>query len=96
VNVLQHNSEIGRVVYSKAGRDAGRYYIIASVLNEEYVYICDGDLRKIESPKKKKVKHLSLTDRYIDEVRSNILSGLKVSNSQIKKFLQSEDINKEV
>ena len=96
MNVLQDNSEIGRVVYSKAGRDAGRYYIIVSVLNEEYVYICDGSLRKIESPKKKKVKHLNLTDKYTDEIRNNIFSGLKVSNSQIKKFLQSEDINKEV
>jgi ribosomal protein L14E/L6E/L27E len=96
VNVLQYNAQIGRVVYSKAGRDAERYYIIISVLNEEYVYICDGDLRKIDNPKKKKVKHLVFTDIYTDEIRNSIFSGIKVSNSQIKKFLQSEDINKEV
>ena len=96
MNVLHYDSEIGKVVYSKAGRDAGGYYIITSVLNEEYVYICDGNLRKIENPKKKKVKHLNLTDKYSDEIRTNILSGLKVTNLQIKKFFQSEDINKEV
>jgi ribosomal protein L14E/L6E/L27E len=96
VNVLDYNAEIGRVVYSKAGRDAEKYFIITSVLNEEYVYICDGDLRKIENPKKKKIKHLEFTDIIAEDIRNSILLGIKVSNSQVRKFLQCEDFNKEV
>ena len=94
--MLQYNTMIGRVVYSLAGRDAKKYFIIVSVLNDEYVYVSDGDLRKLENPKKKKIKHLRFTDIYADEVRELIFSGAKVSNSKINKFLQSEDINKEV
>ena len=89
-------TQVGRLVFSKAGRDAGRYYIIVSVLNDQYVYICDGDLRKIEKPKKKKVKHLNLTDIYFEEIQNSFFSRIKVNNSHIKKFLQSEDIYKEV
>jgi ribosomal protein L14E/L6E/L27E len=96
VNVLDYNTEIGRVVYSKAGRDSERYFVIISVLDDEYIYICDGELRKIENPKKKKLKHLKFTDIVSEDVKNSLLSGMKVSNSQVKKFLQSEDFNKEV
>ena len=46
----------GQIVYSKAGRDKKRCFIILKV-EGEYVYLADGELRKVESPKKKKVKH---------------------------------------
>lgn len=93
---MQYNAMIGRVVYSLAGRDAKKYFIIISVLNDEYVLVSDGDLRKIEGPKKKKIRHLRFTEVYADEIREFICSGIEVSNSKINKFLQSEDINKEV
>ena len=93
---MNYNTQIGKLVYSKSGRDAGRYYIVISVLNEEYVYICDGDLRKLENPKKKKIKHLRFFNFVADDIRSNILLEKNISNSQIKKFLQSKDFNKEV
>lgn len=91
--MLQYSTLIGRVVYSLTGRDAGKYFIIVSVLDDEYVYLSDGDLRKIENPKKKKTKHLRFTDVYADEIRQLMFSGAKISNSKVNKFLQSEDIN---
>jgi len=48
----------GRVVCSKAGRDAKRMFIILQALDERHVTIADGDLRKVASPKKKKYMHL--------------------------------------
>ena len=36
---MKDNGQIGRVVYSKAGRDKGRFFMVIGVLNEEYVYI---------------------------------------------------------
>lgn len=87
---------IGKVVYSKAGRDADKYYLIVSELDDEYVYISDGDIRKIENPKKKKLKHLNIEDKTCEDIRNLLLAGHRVSNTQIRKFLQSEDINKEV
>lgn len=43
----------GQIILSKAGRDAGRYFVVIDILNSEYVLIADGDLRKIDRPKKK-------------------------------------------
>jgi ribosomal protein L14E/L6E/L27E len=96
VNGLDENSLLGKVVNSKAGRDIHRNFIVVGILNNEYVYISDGDLRKIEKPKKKKVKHLDFTGIVDKEVRELILSKEEVTNSKIKIFLQSEDIRREV
>jgi ribosomal protein L14E/L6E/L27E len=96
VKILKDNGQIGRVVYSKAGRDKGRFFMVIGVLNEEYVYISDGSLRFVEKPKKKKVKHLVFTNEVADEVRIELLAGNEVSNLIIRKFLQSHDMNKEV
>lgn len=93
---MEQNDHIGKVVYSKAGRDKDRLFVIVAKLNEEYVYISDGSLRIIENPKKKKIKHLSFTNILSEEIRELILSGNTINNSLIRKFLQSHDMNKEV
>jgi ribosomal protein L14E/L6E/L27E len=86
-----NNNYLGAVVYSKAGRDIDRKFIIMDIINEEYVNISDGDLRKVEKPKRKKLKHLIITDVVFDD----ILSKKIVSNSEIRKFLQSLGSSKE-
>ncbi|WP_308011379.1 KOW domain-containing RNA-binding protein [Clostridium tagluense] len=96
MNGLDENTLLGKVVNSKAGRDMHKKFIVVGILNSEYVYISDGDLRKIEKPKKKKVKHLNLTDTVAEEIKDSILSKKEVTNSKIKIFLQSADIRKEV
>ena len=96
MNNLDDNNYIGRVVYSKQGRDAEKYFVVLGVINKEYVYIADGSLRTVEKPKKKKVKHLIFTDRVAEEIRDLVLNGQMISNSKIKRFLQSEDNDKEV
>jgi ribosomal protein L14E/L6E/L27E len=96
VNDLNEDIHIGRVVYSKCGRDSKKYFVVTQTINEEYVYIADGNLRTIQKPKKKKIKHLILSAYVSDEIKNLVLSGEKISNSQIKKFLQSADNNKEV
>ena len=93
---MEQNSLVGKVVNSKAGRDMHRNFIVVEILDSEYVYISDGELRKIEKPKKKKVKHLNFTDTVAEEIREIILSEKQVTNSKIKIFLQSADIRKEV
>ena len=50
--------EAGRVVLSRMGRDAGRYFIVVSELDQEFVLMADGALRKAARPKKKRRKHL--------------------------------------
>ena len=51
-------SLLGSIAISLAGRDKGRTFIIVGVLDEAYVLVADGRKRKIEKPKKKKMKHI--------------------------------------
>lgn len=92
---------LGQVVHSRAGRDKDRYFIIVGIINSDYVLISDGDLRKIEKPKKKKVKHLVVHDSIAYEIKEKLEAGLRISNSDIKKILMSlgllnQSDNKEV
>ena len=50
--------QIGQFVKSRAGRDKGNVYIVTKIIDDKYVEVVDGDLRKLEKPKKKKVMHL--------------------------------------
>lgn len=87
---------IGRLVYSKSGRDAGRPFIIVDVINDEYVHICDGHLRPVEKPKKKKIKHLNITDIDSEQIEEMFKNKDRVSNREIRKYLQHMNSNKEV
>lgn len=50
---------VGQVVQSKAGRDKGRFFIVIDLPDEAHALIVDGGLRKINRPKRKKLKHLT-------------------------------------
>jgi len=74
--------ELGRLVISKQGRDAGRPFVIIEMLESGYVLIADGDLRKTERPKKKKVKHL-IPKPVLLTIETN------TGNSEIRKAIQA-------
>ncbi|MGE5328556.1 MAG: hypothetical protein ACM3KR_03505 [Deltaproteobacteria bacterium] len=80
--------ELGQIVLSKCGRDKKKYFFVVQIdESEEYVFIANGDSRRIERPKKKKVKHL--VPLYIDEtVKGKVLIGSKITNSDLKKHLK--------
>jgi hypothetical protein len=50
---------IGELATSKAGHDKDRLYMIVGE-EGECVYLCDGRLRGVEHPKKKKKKHIQI------------------------------------
>ncbi len=55
----------GMVVRSRAGRDAGRWFVITA-LEGNYALLADGDLRRLEKPKRKKLMHLAGTKTVLD------------------------------
>lgn len=79
---------IARVVISKSGRDQGRVFVITKVVNERFVMIVDGDLRKIENPKMKNIRHLQITNMKADDVASYLARGELPANHVIKKNLR--------
>lgn len=76
----------GRVVRSKSGRDKGELLIILSN-DEEYAYVANGDLRKVDRPKKKKLKHLQLTCFVSEQIASRLEADGVVENHQVRKAL---------
>ena len=77
---------IGSVVISKAGRDKGRSFIVVAQ-EDEFVYLCDGDLRKSDCPKKKKRTHLAATNIVCDYIGDKIKDSKKVTNTEIRRAL---------
>ena len=74
--------EPGRVVISTQGRDAGRYFIVLQVIDDQFVLMADGLTRKVDHPKKKKVKHLRPKPILVE------VDGAKLPN----KHLQDSDL----
>lgn len=62
---------VGSLVYSKAGRDKQNMFLVLELENG-YAYIADGDVRKSEKPKKKKLIHLQKTNYVFDNVSKDI------------------------
>lgn len=84
---------VGQIVRSKAGRDKDRHFIVIKKVDCEYVLIADGDLRKVDNLKKKKVKHLYKYNLISDEVRKRISNDDKITNLLLRKELEKLDLN---
>lgn len=78
---------IGSVVKSKAGRDKGDLFIVLRCENE-YTYLANGDLRKVDKPKKKKLKHLQGTNFVSEFISDKMRNVGKVTNSEVRKALE--------
>lgn len=76
-------AEVGRLCKSKSGRDAGRYFMIKEVMDEQFVYIADGMMRKVAAPKKKKLKHLELKPEVLVVIAEKLQAGAKVFDAEI-------------
>ena len=70
---------VGTIVFSKAGRDKKKLLLTVAV-EGNYAYVCDGDLRRIEKPKKKKLIHLQKTNQ-------TVLLENELTNSKVRKIL---------
>lgn len=80
--------EPGYIVKSKAGRDKGRYFMIYSLDGNDYVYLVDGSLRKISSPKRKKIKHIEPTGTKLHTLAEKIKKGMKIFDSELRNALE--------
>ena len=89
---------IGELATSKAGHDKDRLYMIVGE-EGECVYLCDGRLRGVEHPKKKKkkhiqIKHSSAQDTLIQIIKQNLPGERDEIDRQIRKTLEDYLSNK--
>lgn len=78
----------GLIVKAIAGRDKDKYFVVLSVEDESFCYIADGKRRKVDMPKRKKIKHLEVTELMSDLIREKLEGGQVIGNSMVRKELK--------
>ena len=89
---------IGELATSKAGHDKDRLYMIVGE-EGECVYLCDGRLRGVEHPKKKKKKHIQIIHSsaqatLIQIIKQNLPGERDEIDRQLRKTLEDYLRNK--
>ena len=84
--------DVGAIVQSQAGRDRDQFFIVSSILGDEYVYLVDGKNKKLNNPKKKKIKHL-IVRKQKSELKEKFEQSQYLLDSEIRKVLQNFKIN---
>lgn len=78
--------ERGSIVAALAGRDKGSFFAVLEV-NSKEVVIANGKSRPIERPKRKNLRHISVTNQTLEEASMD-------TNKKIRKALST--LNKEL
>lgn len=89
---MNERYSLGQLVFSKCGRDKGRPFVVISI-EEEYVHLVDGDLRKVGAPKLKKIKHIQPTNTTLQWIKQKTVEGTLITDSDIRKGID-EYLNK--
>ncbi|RJQ07290.1 MAG: RNA-binding protein [Bacillota bacterium] len=58
--MAEEGLRVGQLVRSKAGRDAGLYFLIVGIKDSRFVAVADGKVRRVSHPKLKNVRHLEI------------------------------------
>lgn len=59
------DSLVGKFATSKAGHDKAQLYVIVGE-EGDFVSLCDGRLKTVDKPKKKRRKHIQLINRTVE------------------------------
>lgn len=78
----------GNLVISKAGRDKNKYFVVMKILGN-YVFLSDGRERKIDKPKKKKIKHIQPTKMFSEYIYESIKENKELTNKEIQKEINN-------
>ena len=76
----------GDIVLSVAGRDRGGLFVVVSC-DGLYAYICDGDIHKIDKPKKKKIKHIRPANGNTEYIALKLEENSKVTNTELRRAI---------
>ena len=79
--------EVGDVAVSRAGHDAGRYYLVIAETGEAFVLVCDGRYRKTDDPKVKIRKHLV----FVANAGADIGADDKAIAAALRQYSSSEE-----
>lgn len=82
----------GQIVKSKAGHDKGSVFFVVEILDDDHVLIADGDRRKSENPKRKKIRHLQPYNKINSVIADKLERGLKIENIELQRELEKSGV----
>ena len=75
---------VGKFATSKAGDDKLQLYVIVAEAGD-YVFLCDGRLKPVSKPKKKRKKHIQIINTTVEKsLYDRLVSGETVRDEEIK------------
>lgn len=74
------------IVRSDAGRDKGKLFVVLGV-EGEYLLLADGKSRKVESPKRKKRRHVLFVAEDESRLSEKIKGEERITNSELRRTL---------
>lgn len=77
---------ISDIVVSVSGRDRGKHFFVVCK-DDIYAMLCDGKSRRVENPKRKKIKHVRFESKSDCRTALKLKNGSKVTNSEIRRAL---------
>lgn len=72
---------------SLAGHDKGTVYIIKEI-DSVYAYLTDGKNKLIDSPKKKKIRHIQIVKHKDSNLESKHKNHVSIMNEDIKRAIK--------
>ena len=74
------------IVQSEAGRDKGKLFFVLD-MEGEFLLLADGKSRKVETPKRKKRRHVQFVAADDNRLSHKIKSEEKITNSELRRAL---------
>ena len=83
--------QLGSIVISKAGRDQGRLFLVVAEVDDDFVMVANGALRKMDRQKKKRRRHLKPTGTVVQAVRERLTEGRPIEDHELRAWLSEEE-----
>jgi ribosomal protein L14E/L6E/L27E len=81
---------IGQIAISKRGHDKNNFFIIIAE-DDIFCYLVDGKTRLLKKPKKKKLKHVSLTN-YVNQEIIDLIDKNFLLDAHIRKAIKKIEV----
>ena len=91
---MDNNLTVGSLVISMKGRDKDRIYLVSSIIDDNFVSLVDGNFKLLANPKKKRIKHLSISSEVIVSIKEKLAEGKKVFDSEVFSAIKNSNLNK--
>jgi ribosomal protein L14E/L6E/L27E len=78
--------EKAQIVRSLAGHDRGELFCVMDT-EDDFLFLADGKHRKVENPKRKRVKHVESVGEYSHPTIEKLRAGQPVGNQELRRAL---------